>query len=267
MGADDRSRSGENDHSAVAIRRRAGSIAPMWMRLVLCLNLLAQPAVSAEVTVAVASNFLTTARDLAILYEADSEDRILLVHGSTGRIAAQIPQGAPFDVFLSADSVRPEQLVAAGQAVAAAPYAIGRLVFATRASAGVWPDVLDPARPVALANPELAPYGAAAQSALRTAGRDVNELDVILGDSVAQVASFLVTGNVRQGFVAAAQSPFLPETLRVVPVPVAEDALEQSAALLTDTPEARAFFNWLRTDMARDLIAAAGYDLPEVGHP
>ena len=239
------------------------SIAPMWMRIALCLCLLPKPLVAAEVTIAVAANFLTTARALVNMYEAQNDDQVVLVHGSTGRLAAQIFQGAPFDVFLSADSARPKDLAGAGRTILVAPYAIGRLIFVTRAASGDWPEVLDTNTPIALANPALAPYGVAAEAALDAAGHDAASLELILGDSVGQVAGFLVTGNVTQGFVAAAQAPLLPEEFRSLPVPVTDDLLVQSAALLSDEPAARAIFDWLLADEARGLIASSGYDLPD----
>ena len=239
----------------------------MLLRLFICLCLLSKPAAAAEVTVAVAANFLTTARDLVALYETESNDRIVLVHGSTGRLAAQIQRGAPFDVFLSADSLRPADLERSGVATSVAPYAIGRLVFATQSEVGDWPEVMDPTAPFALANPALAPYGVAAMAALSEAGYGVTGSGVILGDSVGQVAGFLVTGNVKQGFVAAAQVPLLPDNLRPVPVPVPGNLLIQSAALVSEDASARAFYDWLSSDAARVVIANAAYDLPDTARP
>jgi len=244
----------------------------MLGRLILLCHLLALPlraADAAEVTVAVAANFLTTAKVLAQQFEGTSAHRLLLVGGSTGRLAAQIDAGAPFDVFLSADSARPQALLASLRAVQVRPYAVGRLVLAGPVGMpDTWAEALaDASRAtLALANPDLAPYGAAAMAALRA--QALTPPDLITGDSVGQVAAFLATGNVEYGLLALAQvRDALDQDPRFafVEAPDSGAILLQSAALLRDSSGARAFFDWIVGPDAAKVIEAAGYHLPADG--
>ena len=107
-------------------------------------------------------------------------------------------------------------------------------------------------------------HGAAAVLALTLAGFDPDGLGVIQGDSVGQVAGFLVTGNLRQGFLSLAQRPDLGPKFNSVEVPLASGSLTQKAALLSDSDPARSFFTWLTGEAARTFIQGAGYHLPEV---
>lgn len=241
----------------------------MLCRLILLCSLLLIPlraADAGEVTVAVAANFLTTAKGLAPAFEAETGHRVLLAGGSTGRHAALIAAGAPFDVFLSADTARAEALLASGKAVDVRPYAVGRLVLVGPADMPKdWPRALAKAaqNPIAIANPALAPYGVAATEALEAAGLTIDNL--ITGDSVGQVAAFLATGNVRYGLLALAQvQDGLADDpqFSFVEAPADEESLVQSAALLSDNPTARAYFNWITGPSAAPTIEAAGYHLP-----
>lgn len=257
-------------HRAACIPPRCSvRCAPMLCRLILLCSLLLIPlraADAGEVTVAVAANFLTTAKGLAPAFEAETGHRVLLAGGSTGRHAALIAAGAPFDVFLSADTARAEALLASGKAVDVRPYAVGRLVLVGPADMPKdWPRALAKAaqNPIAIANPALAPYGVAATEALEAAGLTIDNL--ITGDSVGQVAAFLATGNVRYGLLALAQvQDGLAEDpqFSFVEAPADEESLVQSAALLSDNPTARAYFNWITGPSAAPTIEAAGYHLP-----
>lgn len=240
----------------------------------LCATLvLAAAAQAAEVRVAVASNFLAAAEALADAYDAAEVE---LVHGSTGRLFAQIRAGAPFDVLLAADAARPDALVAQGQALRARPYALGRLVLVARglceAAAAQTCGAGAPAEPraerlrvalaaadrIALADPALAPYGQAAVETLEALGVAGWADRAVYGENVAQTYAFWATGNVPAAFVAASQTETgltVPETLHA--------PIVQKAALVSDTPAATAFFDWLGGDPARAIIAAAGYGLPE----
>lgn len=166
-------------------------------------------AIAAEARIAVAANFRDTAMAIAAQLEAKSPHRYEVVVGSTGKLASQIINGAPFDVFMAADRGRPQQLVDRGLALAASEqiYAVGEL--------GLWwpnkgPDspalaalaALEP-RSVCVANPAFAPYGEAAWELLQRAGLDADWLQsVVRVDNVNLVAGLIAQGQVRAGFVA-----------------------------------------------------------------
>jgi len=229
-----------------------------------------------EVTVAVAANFTTTAGELARAFEAETGHQVRLVSGSTGRLYAQVVNGAPFDVLLAADVERPRRLEAGGQAQAGSrrTYAIGRLVAWSRDPALAGRNCLealhddDPGR-IALANPDLAPYGAAAREYLERSGLwERLSGRAVLGENVAQTLQFTVSGGARIGFVAAAQltSPALPAAACSHEVPAdAHAPIEQQAVLLVraeDNAAAVMFLDWLVAVDAQSIIEDAGYRRP-----
>lgn len=229
---------------------------------------------SQGITVAVATNFLVPAEGLAARFEADEGTPVTLVGGSTGQLYAQAVAGAPFDLFLAADEARPARLVEAGIAVrgSAFVYATGRLCLWTP-DGTVAPGELERRLRdgdfdrIAIANPELAPYGAAARDALRTWGlwEDYRER-IVLGENVGQAFSLVATGNAELGFVALAQvradgrdpggSCWLVPARLHAPIRQAAVLLGRAA----DDPAARAFLDYLRSPAAREVIAAAGYE-------
>lgn len=237
------------------------------MRLVLLIALLLAPkiALAGEVTVAVASNFLATAEAVSEKFETATGHRVTLTHGSTGQIYAQIAAGAPFDIFLSADTRRPELLVRGGLASETGTYAIGQLVLVsalpiTRETAT---EVFQ-ARTAALADPTVAPYGLAATAAMEGLSLDTATFRPVLVANVGQVAVVFTTGNAELAFLSAAQLPMI-EAPHVLDIEGLYPRLVQDAALLTrgrGNEAAEAFWAWLFSDEARSLIGAAGYELP-----
>ena len=226
------------------------------------------------VTVAVASNFAGAAAELSTAFEAQTGIRVRLSMASTGKLYAQIVNGAPFDVLLAADSERPQRLEASGTGVAGTrfTYAIGELVLWSR-HAGACRESL--ARPgagrVAIANPDTAPYGRAAREFLRHIGLwESIEPRLVIGENIAQALQFVATGNAELGFIARAQlgKPRLPEATCTWPVPPATHAaIEQHALLLARAashPGARRFLGYLRSNGARVIIRRHGYRLPEM---
>lgn len=235
------------------------------------------PAVmAAEAVVAVASNFAETARALAQSYEAESGHRIKISSGATGALYAQIRNGAPFDVFLAANDSEPTRLAAEGHA-AGTPYvyALGRLVLWSSDAQRIDGDcatVLKRGdyRRLALANPRLAPYGAAATAVLRHLGLSESLAPrLVTGENVAQTFQYAATGNAELGFVALAQTLALPPTRagsQCVVEPGMYPPIRQQAVLLkhgADNAAAAAFFDYLRSARAANLIKKAGYALPE----
>ncbi len=235
---------------------------------VLC-AVLAGPA-AAQVTVAAAANFATTAEALIADFKARGGDEVTLVLGSTGKIYAQIVSGAPYDVFLSADAARPARLLEDGLVVGGpVTYALGTLVLVRdeRLRETGLDAVLTSGERLAIADPAVAPYGLAAQEVLDPLrGGDWRD-GLVLGESVGQAFAFVATGNAPAGLVGLAQALERPEGLRITPVPPERHTpIRQDAVLLARAAEneaARAFFDYLGSAEAQVIIAAAGYEAPQ----
>lgn len=231
------------------------------------------PAQGVEARVAVAANFSAVAQQLAQQYQQQSGNHIALSSGSSGSLYAQITQGAPFDVFLSADASTPQRLVQEGLAVRASlfNYATGQLVLWSRQPHKVVDGEAilrnGEFKKLAIANPELAPYGAAARDVLRHLGRwNAVQPNLVIGENVGQATQFVFTGNADVGL--------LPRSLTLAAqrqvggsfwlVPQAwHRPIVQSAVLLnrgSENAAARGFLKYLGSDAARKLIREQGYD-------
>jgi molybdate transport system substrate-binding protein len=235
--------------------------------------LLAGPLAAADtLSLAVASNFSSTARVLAERFEAESGHRLRLAYGATGKHYAQIRHGAPFDLFLAADAERPRRLEAEGNAVAGSrfTYAIGQLALWSPQAGLVDPDgqVLSAGdfRHLAIANPRLAPYGLAARQVLeRLQLWQGLQSRLVLGENIGQAFRFVHSGAAELGFVALSQimaggRPIGGSHWRV---PTAMyDPIEQQAVMLRDSPASRGFLDYLRSEPARAIIRAHGYQTP-----
>jgi len=226
---------------------------------------------AAEVRLAVAANFSDTARQIADRFEARSGHNVVISAGSSGQLYAQIRQGAPFDVFLSADDERPIRAEAEGLGVRGTrfTYATGRLVLWSRT-----PGLVDPQGRVlatgqfqhlAIADPASAPYGRAAIEVLthrKLDGRLTPRL--VTGNSIAQTLQFVRTGSAELGFIALSQAQTLGGGSRWL-VPVADHSpINQQAILLThagNAAAAAAFLKFLKGPEARSLIRAHGYEV------
>ncbi|MAJ61314.1 MAG: molybdate ABC transporter substrate-binding protein [bacterium TMED88] len=235
-----------------------------------------QPAQSETVRVAVATNFLGTAENLASDFESSTGHQVILASGSTGQLFAQIQRGAPFEILLAADEATPARLEKEGFAVLGSrfAYAIGQLVlWSPRANSPIRQGpqgLLDPrVRHVALPNPRLAPYGSAARAALEHLGLWTPlEGKIVFGQNVAQTFSLLAAGAASAGFIAKTQRETSPAAARGVgwPVPPSlHPPIIQEAVLLKTgrtQPGARAFLDYLQGEPARRRIRAAGYGTP-----
>ncbi len=221
-------------------------------------------------TVAVAANFAPVLEQLTRQYSADTGAVIHTVVGSTGKLYAQIRNGAPVDIFLAADTERPRRLEDAGLTVSDSrfTYARGRLVLWSRQ-----PDLIDPDGTVlndpelhrlAIANPTIAPYGRAAMEVLAARGIDLAQRRLVRGENVGQARHFAYTGNVDAAFIA--QSLMIADDASVgsswlVPTSL-HKPIEQQAVLLkraADNVAAQQFFEFLASDAARRIILASGY--------
>jgi molybdate transport system substrate-binding protein len=236
-------------------------------------TLLASTLVNAtEIRVAVAANFAQTMKEIATVFEKDTGHKVALTQGSTGKLYAQISQGAPFDVLLSADDETPEKLVREGKAVTGTQftYAVGRLALWSPKSDMVdeGGQVLktDKFRFIAIANSRVAPYGRAAVQVMQKLGvLNLIEPRVVQGESITQTFQFVSTGNAQLGFVALSQiidnGKIKSGSAWVVPETMHE-TLKQDAVLLNsakDAAAATALLSFLKTDKAKKIIAAHGY--------
>ncbi|WP_405225463.1 molybdate ABC transporter substrate-binding protein [Lentisalinibacter sediminis] len=230
----------------------------------------ASPAVrAAEVTVAVAANFLATLEQLEPEFEKQSGHELRLSAGSTGSLYAQIANGAPYDVFLAADEAQPARALEEGHAVpgSAFVYAVGTLVLWSADPDRIHgPEALEGEfHHLAVANPRTAPYGAAAQEVLTALGRwEPLAGRIARSQSVAGAWSAVASGAADLGFVALSSLVAVgaPAGSYWEPPQALYSPLRQSAVLLSrgaDNPAATAFLEFLRSDDARAVIRRAGY--------
>ncbi|MCL5777459.1 molybdate ABC transporter substrate-binding protein [Limibaculum sp. FT325] len=241
--------------------------------LAAALAMVPQRAGAADALIAVATNFLDTARAVAEGFEARTGHRVTFTAGATGKLYAQIAAGAPFDVLLAADQARPALLEAEGRAVAGSrfTYATGRLALWSADPARVGPDgaaVLEAGdfRVLAIANPDLAPYGIAARETLQSLGLwDRLGPRVVMGQNIGQTLALVATGNAELGLVALAALRAPGSTLGGSAWEVPADLhapIRQDAVLLArgaENPAARAFLDHLQGPEARAVIARFGY--------
>jgi molybdate transport system substrate-binding protein len=227
-----------------------------------------------EVQVAVAANFAGPVARIGEAYTAATGHVLKLSAGSTGKFYAQIVAGAPFEVLLAADDETPKKLINEGHAVAGSnfTYAIGKLVLWS-AQAGFVDGqgaVLssDRVKHVAIANPKLAPYGAAAVEMLKARGLiEAVAPKLVTAESIAQAYQFVVTGNAEVGFVALSQVavPDKPPVGSFWLVPQnLYGVIRQDAVLLKSgekNPAALALLAWLKSESARAVIRTWGYGL------
>ncbi len=248
--------------------------------ITLSLSLLAplpRSAMAEGALIAVAANFAETAEAIVPAFEAETGHDLTLVIGSTGKLYAQITKGAPFDVLLAADQARPQRLEAEGHAVPGTrrTYATGQLVLWSPDPDRIGPDgdkILAQAdfEHLAMANPDLAPYGLAAAQALDHMGlRDRLGDRIVMGQNIGQTFSMVATGNAELGLVAGSYAASARNTApgSVWPVPAGyHDPIRQDAVLLTHGAKnaaARAFLDYLHSDAARDVIARFGYGVDD----
>jgi molybdate transport system substrate-binding protein len=243
-----------------------------------CLWLAAAAVPADDILVAVAANFATTLDEIATAFAERTGKAITVVAGSTGKHYAQIRNGAPFDIFLGADIEHARRLEIEGLALEGSrfTYAHGVLVLwspdgqlvdarATVLSGGTF-------RHLAIANPDLAPYGAAAREALVELGHwGALESRIVRGESIGQAFQFVASGAAQMGFVAQSQitepdGGMRPGSLWTVPQEL-YTPIEQQAVLLSELPAARTFVEFLAGDEARAIIQRRGYRLAGSGTP
>jgi len=235
---------------------------------------LASPKPGPGLRIAAASDLRFALEEILTSFRAANPSfRADATYGSSGNFFAQIRDGAPFDIFLSADAEYAWRLSGEGLAEAPFPYAIGRLALVVRKESGLDPrglgDLLkSPAvRRVAIANPAHAPYGRAAEAALETwRVRDLVASKLVFGDSVSQAAQFVDSGAAQAGIVALALVKAKSGGLVFAEIPEsAHPPLDQAGVLLKRTgvlAAARAFQLHLTGEACRAILTRHGFGLP-----
>jgi len=239
---------------------------------------LAVPA-SAQITVAAAADLNAALTEIAASYEKSGGSAIRLSFGSSGNLFNQIQNGAPFDIFFSADLDYPNKLIEAGLAEKSSlyHYAVGKLVLWVPASSlldvehrgmSILPD--PSVKKISLANPEHAPYGRAAVAAIRHFGIYEKVSDrFVFGENISQAAQFVESGNAQAGFVALshALAPGMKEKGRYWIIPSdTYPVLRQAVVILSHSSkkaEAAAFLKYLQKPESTAVLRHYGFSVPE----
>jgi molybdate transport system substrate-binding protein len=233
---------------------------------------------SQELRVAAAADLQFAMPDLAAQFEKQSGIKLNVTFGSSGNFFSQIQNGAPFDLFFSADVDYPRRLVSAGLADPDTlfAYALGQIVIWAPASSSLnlardsWNALLDPSvQKIAIANPEHAPYGRAAVAALQKAGLyDRLQSKLVYGENISQAAQFVQSGNAQAGILALslALSPAMRDGKhRQIPADQ-HPPIQQAVVVLKSSShqtQARAFLQFLKTPTARATFSNFGFQVPE----
>lgn len=218
---------------------------------------------------AVASNMQFAISALVDTFQAQTNIDCEVLLSSSGRIAAQIKNGAPIDVFISADQYYPAQVTTWGlAALKPYTYAFGRLVFWSKFQSTDFSSALKSCRQIAIPNPEIAPYGKAASAALENVNaQNGQKLDLIYGESVSQVNQFIATDVVDGAFTAVAvqyadklsghgQFYAIADSIYQ---PIAQDIVLLKSA----GEDASAFYDFMRSDRAKRILTTFGYETHE----
>jgi molybdate transport system substrate-binding protein len=227
--------------------------------------------------VAAAADLQFALKDIAQQYEQQTGNQVEITFGSSGNFFSQLQNGAPFDLFFSADIEYPDRLQQANltEPNGLLKYAVGRLVVWIPADSKInlierkWDALLDPSvQRIAIANPEHAPYGRAAVEALKRAGiYDKAQPKLVYGENISQAAQFVQSGNAQAGIIALslALSPAM-KTGQRWGVPVDQYAtIEQAAVIMKtarDKEAARAFLAFVSSDRARSMLGNYGFAIP-----
>ena len=226
-----------------------------------------------EIRVAVASNFKTTLQKLAADFELKTGHELIISSASSGKLYAQIKHGAPYDVFFSADEKRADLLIAEDLVVAdsANIYALGKLVFVSNIkSLGKCKQVLasPQLRRLAIANPEIAPYGSAARQVLDKLGLWQHlQSRTVMGENVLQAYQFVSTKNAGAGFVAESLLKMVEQDVYAcvwhVPTEL-YSPIKQKVVLLKKAEgklAVREFMQYMKSAEAKKIIKVSGYDV------
>lgn len=228
-----------------------------------------------EIKVAAASNFTETLKQLSKSFEAKTSHKVIMAFASTGKQYAQIIHGAPFDIFLAADTKRPKLLEDAGIALSNSrfTYAVGKLVLWSP-NAGLITDNINTLktkqfRYLAIANPKLAPYGRAAKEILEEHNLWKPLQDsMVRGENIGQTFQFVRTENAQLGFIACSQIKRPNQAIKGsfwIPPQSLYAAINQQAVLLNDNKAAREFLSFIKNTEGQKIIRSFGYGVTESG--
>jgi molybdate transport system substrate-binding protein len=231
-----------------------------------------------EIRIAAAADLNFAMGELSKKFEKQTGNKVEVTYGSSGNFFSQFQNGAPFDLFFSADIEYPRRLEAAGLTELGTlyEYAVGRIVIWAAADSKVdvatlqWKALLDArVEKIAIANPEHAPYGRAAVAALQKAGiYDTVKSKLVFGENISQAAQFVQSGNAQAGIVAMslAVSPVMRAGKRwEIPADM-HPALAQGAVLLKDAKNkdaARAFLEFVKSESGHAVLANYGFEVPD----
>jgi len=242
---------------------------PLYLIAIFLLLSCSQKVEKPDALIAVATNFVETAKTIETDFEAATDYDITLTTSATGQLYAQIVNGAPFDAFLAADQARPQALEQGGQAVIGSrfTYALGAIAL--------WSPTLNPVnaqtlekkdfRRLAIANPDLAPYGRAAKQYLEFENLyESLSPKIVMGENIGQTYGLVATENAELGIVAlsAMTGPDPVKGIYWLPAKESYDPIRQDAVLLTrakDNDAAKAFLAYLKSDAASAIITANGF--------
>ena len=254
------------------------------MRKVLLLLLLATTSGSVaaqQITVAAAADLNYALTELAHRFEQTTGDKVTLSFGASGNLYSQISNGAPFDLFFSADEEYPKRLIAAGIAEGSSlkTYAVGHLVLWVPNSLGLDPAKVQmqlltqpPVKRIAIANPQHAPYGRAAMAAIEHYGlKDELASKLVFGENISQAAQFVQSGNAQAGLIAMslAMSPSMHSAGKFWELPTdAYPELRQAAVLVSSSKQkeaAQAFLDFVLS--AEGAAVLKQFGLTPAAHP
>jgi molybdate transport system substrate-binding protein len=257
-------------------RRRYKNLVTSKLLLFAILLIAISFATAQELTVAAAADLSSVLPEIAAQYKKQTGQEMRFSFGSSGNLTTQIQNGAPFDIFFSADEDYPKQLIEQGLAEKDTlyRYAVGRLVvwvpkgylsnFKLRGIA----TLDDPAcKKIAIANPKFAPYGRAAEAALQRSGvYDAVAARLVIGENVSQASQFLESGNATCGLIPLSHALKMKNPGEYWAVPLdAYPPLKQTAVVLTRSRQkaaARKFLDFVRTSEATSLLNRYGFSLP-----
>jgi molybdate transport system substrate-binding protein len=230
-----------------------------------------------EITIAAAADLQSVMQDVSARFQKETGKTVKLIYGSSGNFFQQIQNGAPFDMFFSANVDFPKKLEAAGLTEPGSfyQYATGKIVLLVPndskidVSSGLQ-SLLNPAiKKVAIANPQHAPYGQAAVAAMKKENIDDKIADkLVLGENISQTASFVLSGAADAGVVALslALSPSMKDKSRYVEIPNSDyPPIEQACVILKSSQQravAREFLNLIKTPAIAELFRNYGFDVP-----
>jgi molybdate transport system substrate-binding protein len=245
--------------------------------VVFALLFLSGVASAQDVKIAAAADLKFAMADMQPQFEKQGGAKLEVSYGSSGNFLTQIQNGAPFDLFFSADSEYPKKLESAGLTEPGTlyQYAVGRIVIWTLADSGIdvakdgWKALLDErVKKIAVANPEHAPYGKAAVAALKKAGiYELVKAKLVYGENISQAAQFVQSGNAQVGFVALslAVSPAMKNGNKWEVPADTYPAIQQAVVVLKSAKNkeaARKFVEFVKSSAGREILVRYGFTVP-----